>query len=223
MSLEPDDLPPIDPDGTSTPPPAETTTPPPRAQCPELASVSREQLRDLLESVHHVVLGITKSTIRTDEIVQDTFEALMTTRRWNGKQPLERHVIGIAMSLLHHQHASKAPQRDARAHAGFHREIVGTSVGSPEDETLDHAEDEDRQSSARRELAELEASVAAHPVAPRVLRCKADGIEKPADIARALSIPVEHVYRATELLREHLRRIRQREKKQCPSELPKKS
>ncbi len=185
--------------------------------------MSREQLRELVESVHHVVLGITKSTIRADEIVQDTFEALMTTRRWTGKQPLWKHVIGIAMSLLHHQHASKAPQRDASAHAGLHREIVGTSVGSPEDETLDHAEDEDRQSSARRELAELEASVAAHPVAARVLRCEADGIEKPADIARALSVPVERVYRATELLRDHLRRIRQREKKQCPSELPKKS
>jgi hypothetical protein len=41
-----------------------------------------------------------------------------------------------------------------------------------------------------------------------VLRCKSEGINKAADIARELNASPKEVYRAIELLKDHLTRMR---------------
>jgi DNA-directed RNA polymerase specialized sigma24 family protein len=132
----------------------------------------------------------------------------MTTRRWDGKKPIEAHVVGIVKSVLSNQYKSKKAERSAEAHDGFHRELVGQHSPSPEDRTLENAADEERQERAASELDALAAKVAGHPLAPRALQKRVEGLRKPADIARALGVSAGEVYRANDVLRRNLRALR---------------
>jgi DNA-directed RNA polymerase specialized sigma24 family protein len=201
------------PDSAKTSPETPLAPPGPQAMASELATVSRAKMRELFDLAYSVAMAITKSKARSDDIVQTTFERLMTTRRWDGKKPIEAHVVGIVKSLVSNQHQGSKSERKAEAHDGFHREVVGQNSPSPEERTIEKAMDEARQTSAAGELEQLAAKVAAHPLAPRVLQKRADGLSKPADIARALGVSVDDVYRANDVLRRNLRSIRKDEGK----------
>jgi DNA-directed RNA polymerase specialized sigma24 family protein len=167
-------------------------------------------MRVLFELAYSVARAITKSDSQADNIVQTTFELLLTTRRWDGKKPLEAHVVGIVKSLISHAYAKEKSTRPARAHEGFHYENVGHHSPSPEDKTLDASADEQKQSRATRELEELGAKVAKHPLAPSVLEKRRQGLTKAADIAQALGVNVEDVYRANDVLRRNLQAMRRK-------------
>jgi DNA-directed RNA polymerase specialized sigma24 family protein len=184
--------------------------PPNRGAAPELAAVTKDQMRALVELAQSVARAITKSDSQADNIVQTTFELLLTTRRWDSKKPLEAHVVGIVRSLISHAYAKEKSTRPAQAHEGFHYENVGHHSPSPEDKTLDASADEQKQSRATRELDELAARVAKHPLAPRVLQKRVEGLTKAADIAHALDVNVEEVYRANDVLRRNLRAMRRK-------------
>jgi RNA polymerase sigma factor (sigma-70 family) len=186
------------------------------ASVPELASLSREQVRHLYALVTEVASKIAKSRGGAEELVQQTFEKLMTTRRWDQSKPLEAHVIGVMRSLVSNQLRSEKQRDDGKArrrdlaHEGFHREVSGEHTASPEERTIERAEQEARDGNAEQELGELEASVADHPLAPRVLQCRIDGLRKAAEIAAKLGVSVDAVYRANEVLRRHLHANRRR-------------
>jgi DNA-directed RNA polymerase specialized sigma24 family protein len=186
----------------------ETRAPSTGGTAPELASVTKEQMRALVELAQSVARAITKSDSQADNIVQTTFELLLTTRRWDSKKPLEAHVVGIVKSLISHAYAKEKSTRPAQAHEGFHYENVGHHSPSPEDKTLDASADERKQSRAARELDELATTVAKHPLAPRVLQKRMEGVTKAADIAQALSVNVAEVYRANDVLRRNLKAMR---------------
>ncbi len=182
-----------------------------RARCPELAAVSDRELQELYETVV-VVAHRRASRAAAEDIVQRTFESLLTTRRWNpAAAPLAKHVTNIVRSLIHHHYESKASQRERLARDGFQREVTGEHAPSAEESLFDRAEEAERQARAAREAAELEARVAGNSVAHGALRCRREGLERPADIALALNVSVEQVYRATQHLRYHLKRIREGE------------
>ena len=181
---------------------------------PEIAALSRDEFRAVYEQATQIVLGITKSKARTEELMQTAASLLLTTRRWNPNGgPLLRHMVGIVRSVLSHSYRrenTERAERAAHARESFQREVLGMEAASPEDETIDGTATAERQAEAERELDELAASVADHPDAPRVLRMRreAEGKKKAADIARELDMPVGRVYRANDVLRRHLRRIR---------------
>jgi DNA-directed RNA polymerase specialized sigma24 family protein len=177
---------------------------------PELASLSKTEMRDAYQAVAQLAFRITRSTSRTDELVQTTFERLLTTRRWDPEGgPLLHHLMGVVKSLLSISYKSKAKKHDEIAHDGFHREVVGESAGSVEDAIIEHADREAEHAGAAAELDELVARVARHPDATRVLRLKIDtGIDDAAEIAVELDLPVTRVYRINEVLKYHLERIR---------------
>lgn len=177
---------------------------------PELAGISKAQMRALFELAYSVAMAITKSKERSDVIVQSAFERLLTTSRWDGKKPIDLHVAGIVKSVASHQYASEKSTRKAESHDGFHREVVGTSHPSTEDAILEIAEDDERQENASRELDELAAACADHPLAPRVLQVRIETGGKASDIARALGVSSDDVYRANDVLRRNLRAIRKR-------------
>jgi DNA-directed RNA polymerase specialized sigma24 family protein len=188
---------------------APVQAPPRRDPCPELAEVSKKEFAELHVAALSLALAITKSKARSEEIVQQSFEALMTTRRWNpGGTPLLNHLLGIVKSLLHHQHASRSAARDARAHDGFYAEVAGDRTPSTEEMTLDRAADDDRQRRAASEIEQLTTAVAHNTVVSGVLRCRIEGSTKAAAIAQQLKVRVEQVYAANDLLKHHLRRIR---------------
>ena len=188
----------------------EARPPPTQGTAPELVGVTKDQMRALVELASSVARAITKSESQTDNIVQTTFERLLTTRRWDGKKPLEAHVVGIVRSLISHAYSTEKSTRPAQAHAGFHYEHAGHHSPSPEDKTLDTSADKQKQSRAVRELDELAATIAKHPLAPRVLEKRRDGLTKAADIAQALGVSVGEVYRANDVLRRNLHAMRRK-------------
>jgi DNA-directed RNA polymerase specialized sigma24 family protein len=179
---------------------------------PELAQLSKDEVRDLLVTMTGVALRLTKARPVADALVSDVWNKLCTTRRWQpDRGPLLRHALGALKSELHHQRASKKDEKDRRAGDGFHREVRGERERSAEQMQLEEAEADGKQKAAATQLERLAESVKDHPPAPDVLACKARGIDKPADIARALGVPVQKVYQSLDLLKRHLRRLQQDE------------
>jgi DNA-directed RNA polymerase specialized sigma24 family protein len=178
----------------------------------DVAALSKEQVRKAYEAAMAVALAITRSGARAEEVVQDAFERLLTTRRWDSsKGPLDRHMAGIVRSLLNIGFHAAAPKKEAQAQKSYQHEVIGVRSESAETLALSASEKAERSAHAEGELEQLRASVAAHPVAPGVLRCRAEGLHKAADIAAELNVSVDEVYRANELLRERLKKIRKGE------------
>jgi len=177
---------------------------------------TRDEVRDALAAAMTVALAITRSKQRAEDFVQEAFESVLSgARPWlRDKGPFDRHLMGAVRSIVSHSRTSAQPKKDVEAQEGFHREVVGHSAPSPEDKTLHRAEEEGRQSTADSELDDLDASVADNPAARSVLRCRRAHDEplKAGEIAKKLGLPVEQIYRANELLKEHLAKIRARKK-----------
>lgn len=169
---------------------------------------SKTEVRAAYEAALAFALRMTRSKDRAQEVVQEAFERVLTTRPWKRNVPFEVHLIGVVRSLLDTLFHSAASRHEAEAGEGFHREVVGRSTASAEERALEHAESEMRRETAARELELLAEQVADDPVAPGVLRCRGNGVTKAADIAKVLEVPVEQVYRANELVKGQLKKIR---------------
>lgn len=79
---------------------------------------------------------------------------------------------------------------------------------SVEDEILDHGEQKERHEQSRTALDALKARIANHPLMPRVLECRGNGMT-PGETARFLQVPERDVYAAIKLLKHHWNRIRE--------------
>ncbi len=176
---------------------------------------TKQEARAAFSAAMIAALGMTRSKARAEEIVQDAFEKVMTTRPWSRKdRTFEQHMVGVVWSLSNHAFTSAKPKQDAEAAEGFHREEVGTREASPEDKALERAEHEGRATGAEQELDALEAACADNTNALAVLRCRREhGLVKAGEIAEKLGMPVEQVYRANEALRERLKTLRKRREK----------
>ena len=177
---------------------------------------TRDEVREALKAAMAAALSITRSRPQAEEVVQDAFERVLTTRPWTRSHgPFDRHLVGTVSSLVSHSRTSKRPEKDAEAHEGFHQEVVGDVAPSPEKKTLERAEEEDAQASADAELDALDASIADNEGARAVLRCRREHeLTKASDIALKLGMPVDAVYRANELVRDHLRKLRKKRGKE---------
>lgn len=171
---------------------------------------TQDEAREGREAAMVAALGMTRSRQLAEELVQDAFEAVFTTRPWSrAEKTFKYHVVGVVWSLASHAFKSKDAERDAEAHEGWHREDAGVTAPSPEARTLHRADEEQKQTDAEAELAALEASFDRGDLALRVLRCRRDdGLTKAAEIADRLGVAVAAVYRANEALRDHLKTVR---------------
>jgi len=171
---------------------------------------TKDEVREAYAAAMIAALGMTKSRQRAEEIVQNAFEAVMTTRPWSrNDRPYKQHVVGAVWSLTSHEHTSKRADNEAKAAKAWQRDEPGTKARSPEDATLHRAEEEGRQTGAEAELDALDASLGDNETARRVLRCRREhDLVKAREIAEELGLPVEQVYRANESLRDHLRTLR---------------
>lgn len=171
---------------------------------------SREETRDACAAAFTFAFSITQSKQRAADVVQDAFEKSMTTRPWDARRvSFEAHMLGVVRSLLSNEHRSAADRHQRAAAKGFHDEVVGRRTPSLEEQLVEREEVVERDAAAAGVLERLALSVAHDDVAPGVLRCRSEGIDKPAAIAEALGVNVGSVYRANEMLRYHLRRIRE--------------
>jgi DNA-directed RNA polymerase specialized sigma24 family protein len=151
-----------------------------------------------------------RSREKARDVVHDAWEKTRTTRRWDSRRcSFETHLVGVVQSLLSHEHESPARRNQALAAEGFHREVIGHRTESAEEDLLEREYWAPRDSGSRTLYEKLALALARHPVAPAVLRCLLDGNLKAADIAEQLGMPVEKVYRANEVIKDNLRRIRE--------------
>ena len=176
---------------------------------------TQQEAREGLEAAMIAAIGMTRSKQRAEDLVQDAFEAVMTTRPWSrAKRTFTEQLVGAVWSMASHEHTSKRPKKDAEAHEGFHDEEIGRHAPSPEYKTLDRAEQETRQSDAEGELDELDAAVSDNTTARDVLRCRCEhGLVKAGEIATKLGIDVDLVYTANKLLQDRLRALRKKKAK----------
>jgi RNA polymerase sigma factor (sigma-70 family) len=169
-----------------------------------------QEVRDAYEAAMAVAVAMTRSKLRAQEIVQNAFERILTTRPWSrAERTFAQHAANTARSLVLHARISKSDAHDKEAHEGFHRHGIGHSAPSPERRTLEHAEEEGQQSEAEGELDALDATLEDNPVARQVLRCRRETeLTKAGEIAAKLGIPAAQVYRANEALKERLKTLR---------------
>jgi hypothetical protein len=185
---------------------------------PELRTLPKAELQAALRVVRAWVISQTKSKALADELVPNVYLKMTRTRRWNSaKGPFARHFMLCAKSEKNHHFASKAPEKEAEARQGYAREELPTAAASPED-LIVRAETESEQAAAGQaraifELEQLRARTAQHELMPQVIACIARGIEDSGAIAHELGVPVVKVYRAKDLIRHHIKKIRETEKK----------
>lgn len=189
--------------------PSVSRGPPPSAPSfPELAGVSRDELRRLYELAWAFAFRLTRSRTAADDLTQHAFELLLTTRRWkpDGATDLRRHVLGIVKSDLHHQRTSRARALEAEAESDVAHER-GLSVPSPEQAHLAQA----GPSRAERKLERLRTRLADQPLALARLALMEEGLTKPAEIALRLAVDAKQVYRAAEATQYHVRKMLEEE------------
>lgn len=183
---------------------------------PELRALPRAELVSAMRLVRLHVIKKTKSKLLADDFVPNVFVKITRTRRWNpAKGPFSRHYMLCMKSELSNYWKSKAPEKEAEAHEGFAREELPTKTPSVEDDIIrDETEREVtavREAKAAREVELLRERVARHELMPRVIAALEHGTEERAAIADELGVPVQKVYRALDLMRHHLKKIRETE------------
>jgi DNA-directed RNA polymerase specialized sigma24 family protein len=183
---------------------------------PELRAVPRAELVSAMRVVRAFVIKKTKSKLLADDFVPNVFVKITRTRRWNpAKGPFSRHYMLCMKSELSNYWKSKAPEKEAEAHEGFGREELPTKTPSVEDDIIREETEAEvaaaRQAKAARELLLLRARIAGHELMPGVLAALEHGTEERAAIARELRVPAQKVYRALDLMRHHLKKIRETE------------
>jgi DNA-directed RNA polymerase specialized sigma24 family protein len=171
---------------------------------------SDQEKRSAYRAAVHLAESITHSNDRARDVVQEAFLRTLKTRPWRaGEVTFEDHMLGVVRSLLNIEHRSVARRNEVLAANGFHREVVGHHTESAEADLLEREYWASRDAAAESLYEKVAAAVAHHAVAHAVLRCAFDGNHKAADIAERLGVPVEKVYRANEVIKDNLRRIRE--------------
>jgi DNA-directed RNA polymerase specialized sigma24 family protein len=181
----------------------------------EIRAMPADELHAAWRAATLVALRATRSPQAAGEAVSDAFQVVCRTNAWDpARGAFLPYFLGVLKRMLLASH--RGHKREGLAKQAYRREVLPASVSSHETDLLARAEEAAepartarRHALAARRLAELERRIAQHPLAPAVLRCKAEGLERrPADVAATLGVPVAQVYRAVEVLKYHLNRIR---------------
>jgi hypothetical protein len=172
---------------------------------PEGLGVPGEQWTDAWIAVLTFALSVTGSNAHADDIRQESYTRMLKTRPWRPEdQPsFVKHMLLVARSVLKHNQKAHARRTHHEANAGAEYRRDRGDTASPEDDALDHAEALRRQDHGARVLAEVKRKLAGYPLELRLIDYIAqrqdqddDELEKPAQIAQALGVRVEEIYRA---------------------------
>jgi len=150
-------------------------------------------------------LKITESRARAEDIRQEAYVRLMTTRPWRRDIPFKLHMLRVASSVRKHE--DKGQHRRERYEADWgakHKRERGVVTPSAEQESLAEAQRIKDQNRAARILAELRRRLAGYPLELRIIdwfeQAEETGeeVEKPAALARRWGVDPQDLYRARE-------------------------
>jgi DNA-directed RNA polymerase specialized sigma24 family protein len=155
---------------------------------------------------------VTKSPARADDIRQEAYLRLLTTRRWtsDGRTPFLRHMLLVASSILTHENKARhrREKRETDSGAEYKRDR-GVVTQSPEQHLFEVGQDIRNRERAVRVLAELRRRLAGFPLELRIIdrleqaEASDQDFETPAELAKALGVGVEEVYRARARIRRY--------------------
>lgn len=174
--------------------------------------VSAQEWKEAWKAVLDFGLHVTDSLAHASDLRQETYERLLTTRRWTPERTTTfvRHMVLTASSLLKDKRKAQKRRDHYEAEWGAeHKRERGVTTASPEHDVLDHAQNETRRQWAARVLAELRRRLADFPLELRLidhveqLEAAGDELEKPAELAKSLGVRVDEVYRALERIRRY--------------------
>jgi DNA-directed RNA polymerase specialized sigma24 family protein len=166
-----------------------------------------ERIREIFERVLLVARRLSGSASAADDLTQQAFLLLETTRRWDPTQcaTVERHLCGIVMSLLSAERGSARPRIEAQA--GLELAARSEAGRSAETMALERADREDEQAFATRRVAALRAKLAGQQLELSICDLLAEETEqtlKAAQMASRLGRPVGEVYEALSRIRRYM-------------------
>jgi DNA-directed RNA polymerase specialized sigma24 family protein len=186
--------------------------PDPVPALPPGLEVSAKEWEDAWIAVLGFLLNVTKSNARADDIRQEAYARLFTTRRWtpDREKPFLRHMLLTASSLLKHEYKAgdRRKKYEQRGGAVYLRER-GRATPSPEHDLLEHAERVKSRDEALRVLGELRRRLAGFPLELRLIdqaeqaEASGDELDTPAELAKILGVGVDEVYRARARIRRY--------------------
>jgi hypothetical protein len=198
----------------------------PRELPPELAALPPEELHAMFEEALLLATRWLKSPQRARALLSDVYRKLTTKRRWDpSKGTLRLYVVHMMRSLLREETFAKPGARVVAASEGYHREVRPERVDASDELHLERAEADRRRKKAASALVKLEARIANLPLARRIVDAQreaeeSDEILSPAKLADRLGVPRKDVYRALEMLRHHMDKIREEDDANDEAETP---
>jgi DNA-directed RNA polymerase specialized sigma24 family protein len=181
------------------------------AHPPELG-VSPEEWEEAWFAVLAFAYRTTHSMHRADDIRQESYLRLMTTRRWTRESgnPFVQHMLLMASSILKHENKARDRRERYQADGGAeYKRERGTETASVEQDMLEHAQRMSSGDRASRMLAELRRKLAGYPLELRLMdhaeqvEARGDEFERPAELARILGVRVNELYRALARIRRY--------------------
>ena len=173
----------------------------------DIRKLEKVELEELYEAVLLAAVRLTRSPAVAEDLTQKTFEALLTTRPWDESRPtsLVRHLYGIVKSLKWADRVSMA--RAIEHQAAMEYIALAESGLSAETMSLDRAAREEQETLAARLVEALRAKLAGRQPETAIADFMAEGINKPAELATRVGLPVKKVYEAIKRIRAITERI----------------
>jgi DNA-directed RNA polymerase specialized sigma24 family protein len=175
-------------------------------------AVSEKEWADAWIDVLDLGLRVTESNARADDIRQEAYVRLLTTRPWTPERgtPFVRHMLSTASSILKHENKAQHRRKGYEAHGGAqYKRDRGIATPAPEQDMIEHAQRLRSRDRAVRVIAELRRRLAGFPLELRLIdhaaqaEASGDAGETPAELATILGATVEEIYRARARIRRY--------------------
>jgi len=165
---------------------------------------TQQEWRDLHQAVRTFAFRLTRSHAHADDLTQEAFKRLMTTRAWNPATvpSLAKHMMMIVKSVLSHERQSR--QGDLEMQASIEQQTVdGGAARSAEQMSLDQGGRDRSQRSAARRLAALRERLAGFDLELELIDLTQQEVDSRAEQAKRVGRPVGEVYEAWRRIRRY--------------------
>jgi DNA-directed RNA polymerase specialized sigma24 family protein len=171
---------------------------------------NQKEWRDLYEIVLTYAFKVTGSRVRAEDLTQEAFVRLKTTRPWDSatEPSLARHMMKIVKSLLFHDRKSDTARRAREGEAVVEQQTLGGKAApSPEQTVVEQGSRERSRLSAAEQLAELRERLAGHSLELAIIDLVDEGILDRGEQAERTRCTKDQVYEAWRRIRRHLKQL----------------
>ncbi len=169
-----------------------------------------KEWRDLYEIVLTYALRLTKSRAAAENLTQEAFVRLKTTRPWDrATEPsIAKHMMKTVKSLFFHERKSASARSDREVEAVVEQQTIGGAAApSPEQMLLEEEGSELRRGSAAEQLETLRGLLVGHELELAILDLVDEDIDDRDEQARLTGHKIEEVYEAWRRIRRYAKQL----------------